>query len=387
MSLQMPPSTITPDPREGGPLAFDPEGATGWAPGFVEDITLVPWGAQDPGGARRAAGLFDGSGAFLPEGHCHRYLGGPITVAPDEPWPDPVERLEGNWLFGGLFYGHFGHFLCETTSRLWATEKLGDLDGILFFPKQRLTHERRQYRHQLGFFEKLGLSHLEIRAPQHPVTVERLALPPPAFGIGEMIAGRPEYRDFMRGRLGAEIAPDGPADLYVSRTRLPSKRGSVLLESRIEELMEAAGYTVFHPQEHDLATQIARWKAARRIVSLDGSALHLAAMLVPDGAHVAILNRGPSHNIEDYLLQFRHFAGIDALRIDAVSGFFHRAGRRVVKRETHAMLDFPLIGAALAEAGFLPDMTGWTAPSDADLALAAAEVEDRIGQPLARYEI
>jgi hypothetical protein len=372
--------------EEGGALDFDPQRATGWTPAWLDEVTLVPWGVEEPGGARRAAGLFDRDGQFLPEGHCHRYADGPITVAPVVPRLDgPIERLPGRWLYGGLFYGHFGHFLCETTSRLWALPMLGEVDGIVFLPKHRMTHERRQIRQQAPFLEALGLGGLEIRAPQAPVAVESLAVPPQGFGIGKLIAGRPEHRAFMRDRLGAGIAAEGPADIYVSRARLPTKRGSVLLETRIEALMEAAGYTVFHPQEHDLPTQLARWKAARRIVALDGSALHLAAMLAGPGTRVAILNRGPSHNIEDYLLQFRSFAGIEPLRIEAVSGFYHPSGRRVVKRETHALLDFPAIGAALAEAGFIPHARGWTAPEAAELAEAAAGLAARIGQPLALH--
>lgn len=369
------------------PLPFDPDQPTGWAPAWHYDVTLVPWGAEKPRGAKRAAGVFDASGALLEVGHCHRYQGGRITVAPEAPTETPTERLEGKWLFGGLFYGHFGHFLCETTSRLWALDLLPDVDGIVFYPKQRLTHEARQFRHQKPFFDALGLSDTTIRAPQKPVVIEKIALPPPAFGIGELIAGRPEYRRYMHGNLGAGVAPEGAADIYVSRARLPSKRGSILLEARIEALMRDAGYTVFHPQEHDLPAQIAQWKAARRIVSFDGSALHLAAMLVAPDTKIAILNRGPSHNIEDYLLQFRRFAAIEPTRIEAVTGFYHRADARVVKRETHAILDLPKIGAALVEAGFLPNAQGWDAPTEAELSDAAAAMGERLSAPLSRHEV
>jgi hypothetical protein len=374
----------SPDPAEV-PLDFDPDRPTGWSPSWNHDVTLVPWGAEEPRGAKRAAGVFNANGGLLEDGHCYRYAGGRITVAPD---PEPaVEHLEGSWLFGGIFYGHFGHFLCETTSRLWATDLLGDFDGIVFYPKQRLTHEARQFRHQRPFFEALDLADKTIRAPQVPVRIDRLALPPPAFGIGELIAGRPEYRAFMRARLGDGVAADGAEDIYVSRARLPSKRGAILLETRIEALMQAAGYTVFHPQDHDLQGQIARWKAARRIVSLDGSALHLAAMLVQPGTKVAILNRGPSHNIEDYIRQFRAFAGIEPTRIDAVAAFYHRADRRVVKRETHAVLDLPAIGAALADAGFVSTSHPWPALDAAELAEAAHALGERIGAPLQRHEV
>ena len=107
--------------------------------------------------------------------------------------------------------------------------------------------------------------------------------------------GRPaEYRAWARESLGRAIPADGPERIYVSRSRLPSKRGSILMEERLEALLEAEGYTVIHPQEESLERQIAIWKAARRVVALDGSALHLGGrcLLSPD-AEVAILNRGP----------------------------------------------------------------------------------------------
>lgn len=371
------------------PLDFDSSAPTGWVPDFHRDVVLVPWGENPPRGAKRAAGLFDRHDAFMPEGHCWRYSGGPITVPPVPPSDafDQIERLEGKWMFGGLFYGHFGHFLVESSTRLWALDALDDLRGIVFYPKQQLHHERRQYRHMLPTLHALGLKHLQIRVPQKPVIIDELATPPPGFGMGEMMEGRPEYRKWMRENLGRDIAPDGPADIYVSRARLPSKRGSVMFEDRIEALMEKAGYTIFHPQDETVETQLATWKAARRIVALDGSALHLAAMVVSPEARVAILNRGPSNNIEDYIRQFRMFADIDPVRIEAVTGFFHPRDKRVVKRETQAILDFKTIGKTLADTGFIPSAAGWTAPSNAQMIAAVASAEQQMGVPLQRHEV
>jgi hypothetical protein len=367
-------------------LIFDPDRPSAWRPTLQRDVVLVPWGENEPGGAKRAAGVFDAQSRLIPEAHCWRYPGTPITVAPVPPAETGrVERLAGRWLFGGIFYGHFGHFLVESTARLWAADLVDDLTGIVFYPKQKMTHERRLYRHMTPFFDACGLDHLAIRAPQSPVLIDELLTPPPGFGMNEMMEGSPDYRDWARHSLGRDIAPAGAEDIYVSRARLPSKRGSILLEERLERLMEAAGYTVFHPQEAPLAQQIAQWKAARRIVGLDGSALHLAALVAQPGTQVALINRGPSQNIEDYIRQFRRFAGIDALKIEALDGYYHPAGRRVIKRETYATLDFPATGAALATAGFIPSTKGWTAPDPAELTAAVAEVELGLGATLAHY--
>jgi len=370
-------------PTPGPSLDFDPDRPIDWTPEVFRDVVLVPWGENPPGGARRAAGMFDADGSFLTEGHCWRYPADPITVAPVPPVAEErVERLEGRWLFGGLFYGHFGHFLVETTTRLWAAEGLDDLAGIVFYPKRALTHERRMFREMVPFFELCGLATLEIRVPQKPVVIEEVLAPPPGFGMGEMMAGRPEYRAWARESLGRAIPADGPERIYVSRSRLPSKRGSILMEERLEALLEAEGYTVIHPQEESLERQIAIWKAARRVVALDGSALHLGAMLLSPDAEVAILNRGPSQNIEDYIRQFRAFAGIDPLRVDAVSGFYHPQGRRIVKREVYSTLDFPKGGLGLAAAGFISSTAAWANPGDDDIGAATADIASSLGNPL-----
>lgn len=348
------------------------------------DVTLVPWGLSEPGGARRAAGLFDDAGRYLTAGECRRFEGDPITVAPERDAAVPVQDLPGRYLFGGLLYGHFGHFLCESTGRLWGLDQ-GGFDGVIWYPKLALGHPAKLTKPYHPFFAALGYPDLKLTAPQGLVRIAELVIPVQGFGIGLLAAGIPDYRAFMRARLGAAIAPAGGQDLYISRAALPVKRGGVLLETRIEALMQAEGYEIFHPQNYPIEVQIARYKAARRIVALDGSALHLAGMVAQPSARVAILNRGPSQNIEDYLRQFRHFLGITPTRIDAVRRYWFPAGRRVVKRETHALTDFVTLGTGLAEAGFIADPAAWQNPDAATIAAAVAERAERCGAPLQEY--
>ncbi len=305
-----------------------------------------------------------------------------MTVPPEPVEGEPEERLPGRWLFGGMLYGHFGHFLCESTARLWALDLRDDYDGILYFPKPQLTWERRLTRGSRGFFECIGAGHLDIRAPQRPVRVESLDCPEQGFGVSEMTAGRPEYRAFMRARLTAATPASGPERLYISRSRLNAKRGVSLHEEDLANHLEKHGYEVFHPQEHPLAEQIARYRAARAIVALDGSALHLAAMVVEPDCKVAILNRAPSTNINDYVRQFRAFARIDPLCIEAVDGFFSIAGRRIIKREVYSTFDFPTISRALTQHGFLAQDADWDAVDPAVAEARRRDLEGRLGAPL-----
>jgi hypothetical protein len=235
------------------------------------------------GDARLACGvlLADGSYCELSRGwiRADRWTP-PPRFAADE----PVERLPGRHLFAGHMRGHFGHFLVESTARLWALSELEDsLDGVIYLPyRGEVAPTERAIAGMDPFFRRLGLS-IPIRTIGAATAVEELHIPELGFGWRERYAGSPAYRRFMRDRLGRGIAPQGGERVYISRARLPSQRGGVLGETVIEENLARAGYEIFHPEKHPLEVQIARYKGARDIVALDGSALHLAAFFLREG--------------------------------------------------------------------------------------------------------
>lgn len=277
-----------------------------------------------------------------------------------------------------------------TTQRLHALTELGDIDGLFFYPKMRLTHEVKPCRALNPVFEHLGLGDLPVRRivrlPQHPVQIAEITCPPPDFGIGEMSAGRPGYCAFMRTRLTRDTPPEGAGDIYNPQSGLTSRRGRIVFEDDLERLLAAEGYRIFHPERHGVADQSAQYRAARRIVALDGSALHLTAMVASAPARIAIINRGPSANVEDYIRQFRAFAGMDPARIEAVKGCWHRCDRRFVKREVQAHPDFPTAAIQLADAGFIATPDAWSDPPRTDLRARLTALSASLGTAL-RYRL
>jgi capsular polysaccharide biosynthesis protein len=300
------------------------------------------------------------------------------SLLPDE----VVTDLPGRHLFAGHFRGHFGHFLVESTARLWALDHLGvKLDSILYLP-YRGDHRgtRRAIAGQRAFFDLLGIT-VPVTAHAGALRVEELYLPELGFGWLDRYAGSPAYRDFMCSRLSAAAPAEGGEKLYISRARLPALRGGILGETVIEENLSRAGFEVFHPERHPLATQIARYKAAREIVALDGSALHLAAYVVAPGTRVSMILRRSSANVADYLLQYRAFAGIqpaviDAIRCDWVSGGATRADYRSVGE-----VDFKALFARLAALGHLPSGFSPDLPDEGEIAAMLVAQEDRRGAP------
>lgn len=303
----------------------------------------------------------------------------PLMVAPPKPdAEDIVERLEGTYLWGGVIHSHFGHFLMESLGRVWGYGALkGKIDGVVFVDKRDAATDEdgRPIRwhtveapvlkdFQQELFLQLGID-VPIGLVAAPIRVENLWVPGQGFGMGAMATGTPAFRAFVQDRFAQDIEPDGPERLYLSRSAYGARRGGVIGEARIEERLKKDGYEVFHPQKADLRTQIARYKAARDVVALDGSALHLLAMVVRPDQKVAMIRRRSSaisRGIENHLWSF---SGNRPYVIDAIKQNWIRSDRKRVDRFSLAELDFPAVGKALADAG-MANGEAWNDLQDAE---------------------
>jgi hypothetical protein len=337
-----------------------------------------------PGAVLRPRGQRDAAGQRLPGG---------VVRADDSAADLPVRA--GSWLFGGVLLNHFGHVLIETGARLWATDVLAGrgvaLDGVLFLRK-KATPGRGD-----GPLPPTSDAVLSVFAPDLPVTcvevperVERLFLPEPGITVTpERFVGLPEHWAYFRARA-ARVPPETPGrDLYVSRSG-EGARGGYLFEADIEAALAAEGYRIFHPERHSVADQIAAYRGARRLVSIDGSALHLAAAALGPEARVAILARREffAWALAD---QLRRAAGCQVTVIDPRGATYNLAGPMASRRElqtvkgwssSFVLPDRPRLGEALVAAGFLERRPDWPARGDRDLTEALARASSASGQAL-----
>lgn len=303
------------------------------------------------------SGVFDQTGAYVHE--AVHWRGRPLMVPP--PFPETTEHLPGRWLWGGVLMDHFGHFLTESTGRLWALEGLErQIDGIVFLPERGFGRDRdlalKGYQRQ--FFDLLGVQ-APIRILTRATRFDRLEVPGPGFGIGPLMAGTQPFRRFVQARLAPDLPSAGGESLYISRSRLDLRLGGVIAENLLERNLTAAGYEIYHPQDHGLAEQIAAYRAARRIVALDGSALHLVAMAARPGQSVAVIKRRTGSAPEGIAENLAGFTGKAPLLIDAIVRNWIRSDRSRVDNLSYGELDFPTLGAQLAAGGFLPPGSIW----------------------------
>lgn len=359
----------------------------------ISGAILRPFGLRDASGVRLAGGVFRADGS--PVDLSSSPPTGPMVPGQGTDIADPVVVRRGAWVFGGIALNHFGHVMVETGARLWAVRQLLDqgveLEGVLFFQKKStgLTGDQRLPASSAAFLTAFSPD-IPVVFTTLPERVETLYVP--ELGISftpDRFVGLPEQRRFFRDRAARIAARPGPLDIYVSRTG-KGARGGYLFEADIEAAMVAAGYLIYHPQLHPIEAQIATYRAARRLVSIDGSALHLAATALPADARVAILARRQffAWAIAD---QIAAFAGCKVSVIEAPRTIYNLAepmrslaALRTIKgwSSSYLLADFDRLGLALVQAGFLQTAPRWPCRTADDLAAeikrAAARHGDRL---------
>jgi hypothetical protein len=317
----------------------------------LEDALVV-----SPGTDGDPCGVLDAEGCFC---DFSREFRRPRKASPK---PDlrqlalPEGRLDGTYLYAGWLHPHFGHFLLESTVRLWALDEWHDkLDGLLFIPLKAKTfwRARKSYANVIDLLSG-GLGIVRGASVQR---VERLVVPDPGWGHEARMRGSPRFRRYSRARIAQSISSEGGENLYISRTALPQNRGGVIAEERIEEMMADEGYEIFHPQRHSVETQLARYRAARNVVCLDGSALHLASLALEPRAKVAIIYRRRGALLPRLTEHVRLFSGADVHGLDLLREIWVDRGADRVDYRAMGEVDFVGLHRNLHDLGFIRTRT------------------------------
>ncbi len=268
-------------------------------------------------------------------------------------------------LFCGRFKPHFGHFVAESIGRLWATEAVGPDMPLVFFAEPRSRNLPGQTAPEM--LRLLGVPNPVVTV-RDVLRVERLHVPPtlydPVFGIHSARA----FRDWVCRRLDRTVPPAEAADLYLTRRALGDKLGRYLGEAAVEAGLEAEGYRVFAPETAPLAEQIARYRAARRIVMAESSAIHLLALLDVPGQRIAILKRRP-RTVATLPPTLASLSRAQGMLVDRIDDTWIDPADTVPAYRAVSTLDMTAVWADLEREGFVASARAKPVPT-------AREVED-----------
>ena len=213
-------------------------------------------------------------------------------------------RAEAPTIYGGYLLRHFGHFLHESLSRLWwlapsegmatpakeVAERLRELEAeVVFFMPKWPAPGNTLPAYMEEILAMLRLSAGRIRIMDRPLRFRQLLIPASLWGFALQARELDHHlgcdsRALMRHLLASAAMPPAPEEaqspgqgekLYVTRSGLPSQLGRLMGDVVLDPLLQAIGYTVFHPEQTSLAEQIHRYSRARDLIFMDGSSLYV----------------------------------------------------------------------------------------------------------------
>lgn len=202
-------------------------------------------------------GIYTSSGEFIKDSVTYR------GYAPEQ--KDPYEILKGSYIYGGSLFGHFGHFIWESLSRLSTIRKCTPEYPILF-----ISPNDTIYNMQRIFFKSIGLRN-RIHIIKNTVQCENLIYDSPKSSVSPVFISDEQLNALCSFNFD-ENKKDKLKKIWLSRSKLPDdKLRKVVNEVKIEQSLLKSGFHILHPEKLSLIEQTRIISSADVVAGFDGS--------------------------------------------------------------------------------------------------------------------
>ena len=224
--------------------------------------------------------LYTIDGQRIPESCCYRKKGRAknATQAPYQLKIDSqnLPKVEQTLIYAGLIrHNHYGHFLLESTARLWYLYKNLDTPVIchgINIRKSPTTNYMDMFFKLLGF-DKRRFLHFD-----EPVIIKKVIVPYPsfsfdaeAFEVHKSVTNNAALKLFPEKEKSIKISSQ---PLYFSRRSLSTGFRSIINEDKLEKILINKGVAICYPEKLSLVEQIKLINKHEIIMGTKGSALH-----------------------------------------------------------------------------------------------------------------
>ena len=218
-------------------------------------------------------GLYSNDSRFIAESA--RVMGKNPSVVPYDPstlvsfFHGDFERIHGETIFLGILHNHFGHFLCDTLSRLWIVSQAGRYDTFVFLMTDAGIPKFAQ-----EFFDLLGIGD-RVRIIERPTIINSLKIPDRAVIYPDFF--HPDYLKLSRyfNQIHSFPTDDTDEPLFVSRHELiPGYSRYVVGERIVHQLLKGVGASIICPESLSIEQQFRAFNRHKSIIGYAGSAMH-----------------------------------------------------------------------------------------------------------------
>ncbi|WP_165734676.1 glycosyltransferase 61 family protein [Pseudoalteromonas sp. C8] len=255
-----------------------------------------------------------------------------------------VNKLSGHYIYLGFYTEHYGHFLLETLSRIWAVKGSTQYDGFIFsnFVLPRKSDELTSFASFC--FKKLGLNPDKVIILKEDTLVETLTVPNAQCYILNKV--HPNYINiFERLRQNVLNLQVSNLKFYLSRSKLQKRKRKVVNEHKIEEVFTEHGFKVVYMEDLTIDMQLSLLVNASVIAGLEGSALHNCLFMKPRTKVISICSVRQPNQIKPNQIMCNELNNIESICIP-FSGHIINEGKLVTR------FDIPHLRRCLRELNF-----------------------------------
>lgn len=189
--------------------------------------------------------------------------------------PDDYSTIHEPVLFLSLMSPHWGHFLTEGTSRLWARLRYPELSKIAGLYSSVPVGKKERYSE---FLEPFDLSfEKNVINPHRAVKLTKCFVPKASMSIRNecYMVHRDVFHTVSRhcAPAGKSRAADTAQLVFLSRTKVKTRR-QIRNEETVEALMRDDGAAIVYPEQLTLKEQVLLFNTHRAFVGCWGTAFH-----------------------------------------------------------------------------------------------------------------
>ncbi len=186
-------------------------------------------------------------------------------------------------IYCGEYLPHYGHFLCESMTRLWYVVQNYHPGMKLIFISDEPREIGGNFRQ---IFELLGVDINDVRIVTHVTQCKNLIVPDASSIFCHWYT--PEFVIPFKKISSSVKKVYKKEKIYLSRTRFKDR--FIIGEENIEKLFAQNGYYVIYPEQLPLSELIAYLKGAKVVAGLSGTALH-NIIFARQNTQLIVLNR------------------------------------------------------------------------------------------------
>jgi len=201
-----------------------------------------------------------------------------------------TEYLHGTYIYGGCLFDHFGHFIWESLSRLYAIRQFKNYPILFITPNTADSIKKLNL-----FFKSIGVTN-EIRLIKVQTAVENLIYSSPGSSINPLYITDEQINSLKCIKFSNEWGrvQDSKEKIWLSRSNLPHKlMGCIINEEIIEKILMKNGYKIISPEYLSLQEQVQLISTSDIISGFDGSQFFTLLFAEEISSKFYVFNRRP----------------------------------------------------------------------------------------------